>query len=151
MAGPGDEIASGAARRGHLRAARADRERVIGVLKTAFVQGMLDKDELGQRVGQTLASRTYAELTAVTADLPTLLVPAHPLLEPARARAPMGNHAKAAIFGAAAAILAASVFMGWAMVLLVLVFYLMGAFVAVAEILSVRHDKRARRPSMPEG
>ena len=81
----------------------------------------------------------------------TLLVPAHPLLEPARARAPMGNHAKAAIFGAAAAILAASVFMGWAMVLLVLVFYVMGAFVAVAEILSVRHDKSARRPSMPEG
>ena len=149
MAGPGDEIASGAAGRGHLRAARTDRERVIGVLKTAFVQGMLDKDELGQRVGRTLASRTYAELTAVTADLPTLLVPALPPRAPAPARAPMSKPAEAAIFGAATAILAASVFMGPAMVLQVLVFYLLGAFVAVAEILSARHDKRGRRQSMP--
>ena len=111
----------GAAGRGHVRAARADRGRVIGVLKTAFVQGMLDKDELGQRVGQTLASRTYAELTAVTADLPTLLVPALPPRAPAPARAPMSKPAKAAIFGAATAILAASVFMGPAMVMWVLV------------------------------
>ena len=68
MAGPGDEL--GAAGRGHLRASHADREQVIGTLKTAFVQGMLAKDEFDLRVGQTLASRTYADLAAVTADLP---------------------------------------------------------------------------------
>jgi len=56
--------------RGHLRACHADREQVIGVLKTAFVQGRLGKDELNARVGQALAARTYADLAALTADLP---------------------------------------------------------------------------------
>jgi hypothetical protein len=40
--------------RGDLRASHADREQVIGTLKTAFVQGMLAKDEFDQRVGQGL-------------------------------------------------------------------------------------------------
>jgi hypothetical protein len=79
MAGPGDEIAAAAAGgRGRLRATHADRERVIGTLKAAFVQGMLAKDEFDLRVGQTFAARTYAELAAVTADLPAGLSPARP-------------------------------------------------------------------------
>jgi hypothetical protein len=53
-----------------LRASHADREHVIDVLKAAFVQGRLTKDELDLRVGQTFASRTFADLTALTADLP---------------------------------------------------------------------------------
>jgi len=40
--GPGDDIAAG---RGRLRASDADREQVIDVLKAAFVQGRLTKDE----------------------------------------------------------------------------------------------------------
>jgi len=59
-----------AADRGHLRAASADREHVVAVLKAAFVQGRLDQDELDARVGQALASRTYADLAALTADIP---------------------------------------------------------------------------------
>jgi len=59
-----------AAGRGHMRACHADRERVIDTLKTAFVQGRLTKDELDQRVGQAFASKTYAELAALSADLP---------------------------------------------------------------------------------
>jgi Domain of unknown function (DUF1707) len=43
---------------------------VIGTLQAAFVHGMLTKDEFDLRVGQALASRTYADLAAVTADLP---------------------------------------------------------------------------------
>src|SRR5262249_58680884 len=78
MAGPGDEIAAGAGGRGHLRASHADREQVIGTLKAAFVQGMLAKDEFGLRVGQTLAARTYADLAALTADLPAGLAAAKP-------------------------------------------------------------------------
>ena len=78
MAAPGDEIAARAAGRGHLRASHADREQVIGVLQAAFVHGMLAKDELDLRVGQALASQTYADLAAVTADLPTGLAPAQP-------------------------------------------------------------------------
>jgi hypothetical protein len=58
--------------RGHLRASHADREQVIGTLKAAFVQGMLAKDEFDARVGQAFGSATYAELAALTADLPAM-------------------------------------------------------------------------------
>jgi len=34
-----------AAGRSHLRASHADREQAVGILKAAFVQGMLAKDE----------------------------------------------------------------------------------------------------------
>jgi hypothetical protein len=61
--------AAGSAGRGRLRASHADREQVIGILKAAFVQGMLDKDEFDLRVGQAFGSWTFAELAAVTADL----------------------------------------------------------------------------------
>jgi len=70
VAGPGDKITAGAEGRGHLRASHADREQVIGTLKAAFVQGRLVKDEFDLRVGQALAHQTYAELAALTADLP---------------------------------------------------------------------------------
>ena len=48
----------------------SDREQVVDTLKAAFVQGMLAKAEFDLRVSQVFASRTYAELVAVTADLP---------------------------------------------------------------------------------
>src|SRR5580658_1993775 len=85
MAGPGDEMAAGAGGRGHLRASHADREQVIETLKVAFVQGMLDRDEFDLRVGQTFASRTGAELAALTADLPVRPAVAQPP-RPARTR-----------------------------------------------------------------
>ena len=68
MTGPEEGAAT--AGQGHLRSAQADRDRVIATLKAAFVQGRLDKDELDARVGQALASRTYAELAALTSDVP---------------------------------------------------------------------------------
>jgi hypothetical protein len=61
-----------------LRASRADRERVIDLLKAAFVQGRLDRDEFDARIGQALASRTHGELAAVTADIPAELTGALP-------------------------------------------------------------------------
>ena len=67
-AGPGGMTT--AASRGHLRAAHADREQVIDTLKAAFVQGRLAKDEFDTRLGQTFAARTYADLAAVTGDIP---------------------------------------------------------------------------------
>ena len=69
MAKPSDQMAGGTVGRGRLLASHADREQVIDTLKAAFVQGLLTKDEFDLRVGQTLGSRTYAEL-AVTADIP---------------------------------------------------------------------------------
>jgi hypothetical protein len=79
MTGPGDEVVAGAGGRGRLRASHADRERVIEVLKASFVQGRLDRDEFDLRVGRALASRTYADLATLTADIPA---------RPARARPP---------------------------------------------------------------
>jgi len=74
--------------RGRLRASHSDREHVVDVLKAAFVQGRLTKDEFDMRVGQTFASRTYAELAALTADIPAGLSGAQSLRKPARAQAP---------------------------------------------------------------
>ena len=82
MAGPGDEIAPGAARR--LRTSHADRDRVIDVLKAAFIQGMLDKDEFDLRVAHTLTSRTYADLAALTAGIPATVAAAQPPRRPVR-------------------------------------------------------------------
>jgi hypothetical protein len=79
MAGQGEEVAANAEGRGHLRVSHADREHVIGVLKAAFVQGMVTKHEFDLRIGQVLASRTYAELAALTADIPAGLAPTQPL------------------------------------------------------------------------
>jgi Domain of unknown function (DUF1707) len=86
IAGPGDK--PGAARgSGGLRASDAEREQAIGVLKIAFVQGRLSKDELDIRAGQAFAARTQADLAVLTADLPAGLSSAQPVLEPpARAR-----------------------------------------------------------------
>jgi Domain of unknown function (DUF1707) len=82
MPGPGDQtpaaegLAAEGRDHGDLRASHADRERVIGTVKAAFVQGRLTEDELDARVGQVYASRTYTELAAVTADIPTELTAA---------------------------------------------------------------------------
>jgi Domain of unknown function (DUF1707) len=59
-----------AAGRDQLRAGHADREQVIDALKTAFVDGRLTKNELTARTGRALAARTYADLAALTADIP---------------------------------------------------------------------------------
>ena len=95
MAEPGDHRATPAGGRGHghLRASHADREQVIEVLKDAFVQGRLTSDELDSRVGQAYTSRTYAELAAVTADIPAgpAAAPPHP---PVHARNRAQNRAR---------------------------------------------------------
>jgi hypothetical protein len=63
---------------GRLRTSLADREQAIGMLKAAFVQGRLTKDEFDLRVGQVFASRTYADLGALTADIPGGVTSAQP-------------------------------------------------------------------------
>jgi len=80
MTGPQDPAAGG----DRLRAGHADREQVIEALKNAFVHGRLTKDELDTRAGQALAARTYAELAALTADIP----PAPARVAPPRPMAP---------------------------------------------------------------
>jgi hypothetical protein len=81
MTGPEDLAAAG---RDRLRAGHGDREQVIETLKTAFVQGCLTRDELDERAGLALAARTYADLAALTADIPPAA--AGPARRPAPAR-----------------------------------------------------------------
>jgi len=84
---PGDARAAAAGGHGHFRASHADREQVIAMLKVAFVQGRLSKDELDARMGQTFAARTHGELAELTADLPAGQTVAPPLRPPVQVRA----------------------------------------------------------------
>lgn len=67
VTGAHDPAAAGGDR---LRAADADRERVVVALRDAFTRGRLTSEEFDARTGRALDARTRAELDAVTADLP---------------------------------------------------------------------------------
>jgi hypothetical protein len=54
-----------------MLAATADRERTMDVLKAAFGEGRITKDEFDLRAARTMSARTYAQLGAVVADLPS--------------------------------------------------------------------------------
>lgn len=69
--------------RGTMRAADADRDRVVEFLKMAYTEGRLSKDEYDGRVENALSARTYADLDRVTADLPA---PAATAVPPAAAK-----------------------------------------------------------------
>jgi hypothetical protein len=85
MTGPQDPAAAG---RDRLRAGHADRDQVIGILKDAFVDGSLTRDEFDARTDRALAARTFADLAALSADLPT--APAWPAPAPAGPVRPPG-------------------------------------------------------------
>jgi hypothetical protein len=151
MTEPGDENAAGAGGRGHLRASHADREQVIGTLKAAYVQGMLAKDELDARVGQAFGSRTYADLAALTADLPPGLADIQPPRQPARAPARLQKAqvaAGAVLIIPPPALLLAAFLTGnqqVAMVFFLIVpWYFMAWIAAGMQILFNWHDKRSR-------
>jgi Domain of unknown function (DUF1707)/Domain of unknown function (DUF4190) len=61
--------------RGKIRAADADRDRVVEFLKVAYSEGRLSKDEYDGRLDSALSARTYADLDQVVADLPAARVP----------------------------------------------------------------------------
>ncbi len=156
MAEPGNEAAAGALGRSHLRASHADREQVIGMLKIAFVQGRLSKDELDARVGKTLAARTYADLAALTADLPARLIAARPPRKPTRAgtRPPVGKVAAgAALILPPPAMVVATFLTGSEFLVmptaLVVVFFFIAWLVAGAQMLANWHDNRSRRLRPP--
>jgi hypothetical protein len=53
-----------------MRAADADRDRVVGFLNSAYTEGRLSKDEHDARLESALSARTYADLDQVVTDLP---------------------------------------------------------------------------------
>ena len=106
------------------------------MLKAAFVQDRLTKDEFDLRVGQAFTARTYAELATLTADLPAGLIVAERLRKPARARARVSLNT--AVTGGACLIIAvhmgvlAALLTGSGVaLLLVVVFAIIGTAVAL--------------------
>ena len=101
IAGSGDNAAAALGRDdGRFRVSRGDREQVIELLKTAFVDERLTTEELDARVGQALTSRTRADLAAVTADIAVEPNVSQPPREAARAHGQpstryVARHAKA--------------------------------------------------------
>jgi Domain of unknown function (DUF1707) len=71
---------------GRMRASDADRERMVDVLKAAFVQNRLTKSDLAERVGQALESKTYAQLASATAGIPPKPAATPPPRQPATPR-----------------------------------------------------------------
>jgi len=144
-----------------MRASHVDRERVVEVLKAAFVQGRLDKGELDARVGQAFASRTYAELAALTADIPAD-APRQPASAQNRApRHPMRNVAirvGVSLSVAAAAMLGAFILQDQTSLMLVeLAAFIVVAVVpvmilaAVAGAVDERHSGRQLPPRPGQG
>jgi hypothetical protein len=139
MAEPGEQMAAAGPRR--LQTPHVDREQVIDQLKAAFVQDRLTKDEFDVRVALAFTSRTYAELAALTVDIPAGLTVAQPLRKPARVhsrlsvnRAVTGTACMmvAAQVGMAAALLAGS----GAAVFFMVVFTLIGAAVTIGALIT---------------
>lgn len=89
MAGLGDRGAASASGHNSMRASRAEREQIISMLKVAFVQERLDKDEFDLRVGKALASQTRAELAALIADIPVSPAIKQPQQPRGQARGPL--------------------------------------------------------------
>jgi uncharacterized protein DUF1707 len=145
---PEDQMAVAAAARSRLRASHADREHVVDMLKAAFVQGRVTKDEFDARVGQAFASRTYAELAVVTADIPARQIADQSPSNPARAqgRLTMSHAAKArrCVVIALAMMTVATFAPGGPALLLFAPLCLTALMVAAAQTLASQHEKRAR-------
>jgi hypothetical protein len=78
-----------------LRAADTDRDRVADLLRQAAAEGRITFDELDERLSRAYAAKTFADLEALTSDLPgpgvSAPVPAAPRYQPADV--PAGTHA----------------------------------------------------------
>jgi Domain of unknown function (DUF1707) len=144
---PGDDMAAATAGHGRLRASHADREHVLDLLKAAFVQGLLTKDEFDMRVGRTFASRTYAELTALNADIPAGLIGAQPLRKPAQSPHPLNKVVNSCACAALAIIaLGAALFSGnFGLFFMVVVAILGVLFVAGGRMVCASQKKRSCR------
>jgi len=142
---PEDHGRAAAARRGQLIASQADREGVIDALKAAYVAGRLTEDELEGRVGQAFASRTQADLAAITADIPASSAAVRPGRMPDRVVA-----GGTAVIIAAAALGGAVLVGGPALILWAITMTGVLLF-TVSVLLSARQEQptRGRRPPRP--
>jgi hypothetical protein len=118
------------ARRAILRASDADREQVAERLRQATAEGRLVAEELEERLEAVFAARTYGELDAVVADLPGAPARRRERPQPKWAGAPsllrpipiLALFILAPVIVSlmlAAAVIVATVFMAWGLLLLV--------------------------------
>ena len=142
MTAPGDETAVAEGRgRGEFRASHADREQVIGILKTAYLQGRLTEDQHDARAAQASAARSRTDLAALTADLPANLT----------ARLPTARDAwtGACVSIAAASVLAALLlwhpddFLAFSLALFAAATVLLAPPITVGLMVGARHQKRS--------
>jgi Domain of unknown function (DUF1707) len=135
-----------------LLASHADREQAISVLKAAFVEGRLAKDELDARVGRALAARTHAQLATVTSDIPTDLAGVQPARASARQVSNVGSSVRVTV---AASLLAAIL---WAAALFAHSAEALAAAVALTGVViltlsvagdQMRESRRHERPAAP--
>jgi hypothetical protein len=121
------------------------------MLKAAFVQGRLTKDELDARAGQAFAARTYAELAAITADLPAgLIAPPPGKSGHAHAGPSMGQVVAGAALIIPLPTFVAAAFLTDSQRLATWFVFLAGLYLALwmvagAQMLANWHDKRSRR------
>ena len=141
MTEPGDERTADSGGGDHLDVSYAYREWVIRTLRAALAQGRLTEDEHDARAAQASASRSRAELAALTADLPAGLL----------ARPPMASDVRAGACVTIAAVgVVAGILLWWPdNVVAFLAFVLAAAAVIVAPVITVglmvdvRHQKRS--------
>ena len=141
--GPEDQTTGAATSRGPLRASQANREDVIEALKAAYAVGRLTEDEFEARVGQAFASRTYADLAAITADIPAGPVAAQHARMPDRVVAwGTGAIIAAAALGGAV-LIGGSALIVWAITMTGVLLF------TVSVLLSVRQEQRSRTRRPP--
>ena len=123
------------------QASQADREDAIDALKAAYVAGRLTEGEFEARVGQAIASRTHADLAAITADVPAAPVAARPARMPDR----MVAWGTGAIIAAAA--LGGALLVGGSALILWAITMTGVLLFTVSVLLSARQERRSsRRP-----
>jgi hypothetical protein len=134
---------------------------VVDTLKAAFVEGRLTKDELDARAGQAFAARTYADLAALTADIPAGSAGARLRPEPAWVQARPSVSKRAIVLRLAACaiilpivltvvILSNNEDLAKEVISPLVVVYLMASMIGVSHLVNSRLECRRSRQSYGE-
>jgi hypothetical protein len=149
MTEPGNEMAADAGNDNQLLIYR---ERVTRTLRAAWTQGRLTEDEYDERIGRASASRSRAELAALTADLPVGRIDA-PIRPPRAGDAWICVSVIIAAASVVVAVLLTNPDNGGAFLAFILaaVTLLVAPIVTAGVLIDVRHQKRSggQLPPLP--
>ena len=119
------------------------RTAAIDAVKAAFVAGRLTEAEFEARVGQAFATRTHADLAAITADIPASPVAAQPARTPDRVVAWGTGTIIAAAALSGAVLIGGSALILWAITMTGVLLF------TVSVLLSARQEQRSHRRRPP--